>query len=212
MTDINLGASIRCNDGPCGEVTNVVLNPVTRKISHIVVEDKKLPRNPTRLVPIGKVANSTQTQITLRCSIHDVALMPPFETTRYIKQSGSGEAYAQGGYSPFARYDIYDEYSYVANDTGYTGVDVGNIPTGELALANGMKIQASDGKVGKLDELALNSKSGEVTHLLMRKGRLWGKKEVSIPVSAAKVVDGETIYLKLDKKAVGELPTVPLRQ
>ena len=98
------------------------------------------------------------------------------------------------------------------NDTAYDSVKEEQIPQGELSVYSGMHVQASDGKVGKLDELVLDPKSGDITHLQMREGHLWGKKDVAIPVSAVDFVDEDTIYLKLDKKAVMALPAVPVKR
>jgi sporulation protein YlmC with PRC-barrel domain len=212
--DINLGCNVHCIDGPCGKITNVVVNPVTKKVSHIVVEDRKFPENSTRLVPISKIADANQKQISLCVTKNDVADMPPFIVTRYIQETAPGRV----GQSISSYYFAYglgpstlDEYSLIVNDTGYDAYDAANIPANELALASGMDIEATDGKIGILDELVLDSKTGEVTHILMREGHLWGKKEVSIPVSAASSAKGGVIRLKLNKKQVENLPTIPLR-
>ncbi len=203
MTDIPLSANVQCTDGPCGKSTNVILNPVTHKVSHFVVQDKKFPRNPTRLVPIGNVTATTPAQITLSCTIKDVEQLPPFKVTDFVQESPSGGAWESGAVYTFP---------YVINDTAYDAVEAQNIPADEIAVVRGMQIEATDGKVGKLDELVLDPNSGEVTHLLMRSGHLWGKKEVTIPISAVDFTDGEVIYLNVDEKAVGELPTVPVKR
>ena len=44
-----------------------------------------------------------------------------------------------------------------------------------------------------------------VTHVLVREGHLWGRKEVAIPVSAVTSLD-DGIWLNLTKKQVAELP------
>ena len=67
-------------------------------------------------------------------------------------------------------------------------------------------------EVGKLDELVLDPTRGDITHLQMREGHLWGKKDVAIPVSEVQFVDRDTIYLKLDKNAVKALSAVPVRR
>ena len=103
-------------------------------------------------------------------------------------------------------------FPYVINDTAYTSVKERNIPPGELALYTGMQIEATDGKVGKLDELVLDKDSGEITHLLMREGHLWGKKEVSVPASGIDFCDSQIIYLKLDKAAVKDLPPISVKR
>jgi hypothetical protein len=78
MTDIPMKAKVVCSGGPCGQSTNVIVNPVNNKVTHFALRDKSLPNNPTRLVPAGMVADVSPQQITLTCSKADVADMPPF--------------------------------------------------------------------------------------------------------------------------------------
>ena len=56
MTDIPLNAKVQCSDEACGKTTNVILNPVTRQVTHIVLKDKSLGDNQTRMVPVENVA------------------------------------------------------------------------------------------------------------------------------------------------------------
>jgi hypothetical protein len=42
MADFPIAAPIECSDGPCGKSTNVIVNPVNRRVTHVVVEDKSL--------------------------------------------------------------------------------------------------------------------------------------------------------------------------
>jgi len=58
------------------------------------------------------------------------------------------------------------------------------IPLGELAVRRGTRIEATDGYVGKVDEFVINPENDHITHLVMREGLLWGKKDVIIPLSA----------------------------
>ena len=58
------------------------------------------------------------------------------------------------------------------------------IPPGELAVRRGTRVEATDGYVGKVDEFVVNPDNGHITHLVMREGHLWGKKDVTIPLSA----------------------------
>jgi sporulation protein YlmC with PRC-barrel domain len=130
--------------------------------------------------------------------------MKPFITTNFIQESPSGLAYTTGaGY----------EYPYTVNDTAYAPVNERHVPLGELEVHGGMEVDDSDGKkVGKLDELVLDSNSGDITHIQMLEGHLWGKKDVAIPVSAVDFTDEKTVYLKIDKKAVQALPAVKVKR
>jgi sporulation protein YlmC with PRC-barrel domain len=203
MSDIPLNAKVQCSDTACGKSTNVIVNPVSLQVTHIVVKDKKLPSYPTRLVSVDKIATSTPDQITLSCSRGDLAAMQPFIVDDFVQESASGMAYASG--------DAYTS-QYVVNDTGYDNVQEENMPKGELGIYSGMEIEASDGKIGKLDELVLDPKSGAITHLQMREGHLWGKKDVAIAVSDIDFTDGKTIYLKIDKEAVKALPPIKVKR
>ena len=144
MTNIPLKANVACSDGPCGLSTNVIVNPINHKVTHFALRDKSLADNPTRLVPAGMVAGVTAQQITLTCSKADVEAMPPFIVTNFIPQSAPGYAYATG--------EAYCS-QYVVNDTGYDAVNEPAIPAGEEEVHSGMHVQATDGKVGKLDAL-----------------------------------------------------------
>ena len=74
------------------------------------------------------------------------------------------------------------------------------------------KVRASDGQIGLVGGL-ISDESGEtVTHLILQEGHLWGKKEVALALSAVDRVEGDVVYLKLDKKAIERLPTIPQRR
>ncbi len=216
MTDIKLGANIVCSDGPCGKATNVIVVRATKSVSHIVVENKAFSGESTRMVPIGKVAKATPEQISLNCTKKDVDNMPPFMVTRYIQETASGKVTSVGTdyYFPYsiAGPGNLGEYGTVVNNTGFDSVGEKNISDNETAVTAGMEIRASDGKIGKLDELVVDPTSGEITHLLMREGHIWGKKEVVIPLSAVTSAREGFIRLKISKKEIGELPTVALKR
>lgn len=204
MTNLPIDTHVTCTDGACGRSTNVIVNPVNRKVTHLVIEDKRLPDSATRIVPIANVAAVAEQQITLNCARADVAKMPPFIVTNFIQESASGSAYASG-----AAYTS----QYVIDDTAYDTIEERNVPVGELALFSGMHVKASDGrKIGKLDELVLDSDSGEITNLLMRKGHLWGAREIAIPVAEIEFSDGDTVYLTIDTTAVQALPAVKVKR
>jgi uncharacterized protein (DUF1786 family) len=53
-TPFTIGAEASCTDGACGKVTRVVVDPIARAITHLVVEPG--PRHGIgRLVPVGLV-------------------------------------------------------------------------------------------------------------------------------------------------------------
>jgi hypothetical protein len=48
--------------------------------------------------------------------------------------------------------------------------------------------------------------------MVMREGHLWGKKDVTIPLSAMGELREDTIFLKLDKHQIESLPIFPVNR
>lgn len=217
MTEIPLDAKVQCSDGSCGKTTDVIINPINHTVTHIVLKDKDLPHNnPTRLVPVDMITSVTKDQITLSCTKADVGEMKPFLVDHFVQESPTGKAYTGAGkWTTGYRYGgTSGTYAsqYVVNDTGYDNIRDANIPKGSRSIHAGMDIKATDGNVGKLDELVLDAESGEVTHIQMREGHLWGKKDVAIALSDIDFVDSKTVYLKVDKAAVKALPAIKVKR
>jgi uncharacterized membrane protein len=80
------------------------------------------------------------------------------------------------------------------------------------AVRQGAHVKATDGRVGVVGELGAAEEGQDADHFVLQEGHLWGKKVVTLPLSAVDHVEGDTVYLKLDKKAIEKLPTIPLKK
>jgi uncharacterized membrane protein/sporulation protein YlmC with PRC-barrel domain len=202
MIKIPINATVECTDGKVGISTHVIINPTSRKITHVVVgeEEPIAPKN--WLVPIELISETAHELIRLSCTKEDLKKIEPFEGLHYIEVSHDEGDYPADAYylSPFVS----------PLKTDYVPINVGRIPQGELAINRGALIQATDGYVGRLSEFLVDSDSGEITHLILQEGHLWGKQEVTIPVSAIDRTVENMIFLTLDKNEVAYLPTIPL--
>jgi hypothetical protein len=56
-------------------------------------------------------------------------------------------------------------------------------PLGEVAVRRNDPVRATDGEVGKVHAIVIDSNDHNVTHVLLQEGHLWGREEVAIPVS-----------------------------
>ena len=196
-TLIPVGAKVECSDGHAGFVSTVIVDPVRREVTHLVVQTGK---NTDRMVHLDQIDRTDPETVYLTCTTAELDAMPAFTETHYIKSERHDYAMYQGGayQSP-----------YVTNvEEDFVPVDEEQIPPGELAVHRGTKVAATDGQVGELEEFIIDAKSGKVSHLVLRKGHLWGKRDVTIPLSAIDHSEGDTVYLKLDKQAVKNLPSV----
>jgi uncharacterized membrane protein len=207
ITSIPVGSKVICVDGREGKSTAVVVDPVTKTLTHIAVVEKSLLHGEERLVPIDKVEKTTRDTIHLSCTLAEVLQMPPFTRTRYLEMDNGEAGYAYS--TPYM--SMHGEMGYDVQPQ-YVTVQDRLLPEGEVAVQSGMLVEALDGPVGEVGELLLDQATLQVTHFLLRKGHMWGKKEVAIAVSEIERGDEDTIYLKVDKAALEQLPSLPMNR
>jgi sporulation protein YlmC with PRC-barrel domain len=200
MIHLPMKAEVHCPDGLAGRSTYVIGNPSNRQITHLVVKSFRPPFRET-LVPVDQVEETTDDRIKLKCTRDDLNNMKPFEYEEYIHTEIPGYLYG-----PYVVPGV--EYTSEWVDT-YMPVKRQNIPAGEVALQRGARVEATDGYVGQVDELLINSTHMQVTHLVLLERHIFQKREITIPVSQIDHVLGDTIYLKLDRQSVEALTTTP---
>jgi len=205
MTDIAISAKVECSNGHCGKSTEVIINPIKRKVTHFVVEDSSLPDYSTRLVPVEKVLSTSQDLIHLGCSRNEFIRMEPFITTRYIEPEVSSEAKTYWGADSYVA-------PFVINDSAPNIIQEEHVPLGEMAVHRGMHVDATYGRVGTVDELVVDADCAVITHFLLRKGHLWGAEDVAVPIAAVDSIYQDSVKLTLDKKIVKALPAVSIKR
>ena len=201
--DIPINVDVLCAGEECGRSTYLVINPVNEHITHLVVAEKAFP-NIERLVPVDKIFASTPNSIQLRCNQTELSNMEAFEETDFIK-AGQLEVSLPYGVP-------YEVWPYAMYDAAPLSIEHERIPTDEVAIHRGTTVRAIDGDVGKVDEFLIDPENDVITHLVLREGHLWEKKDVTIPVSEIDKITEEVIYLKLDKESIEKLPAVAVRR
>jgi sporulation protein YlmC with PRC-barrel domain len=196
---IPLNARVQCVDGPGGRVVQVIVNPIARKMTHVVVEEKDLP-SVERLVPMRSIVETGDELIYLDCSRQELGQMSPLIESEFL--------WAE--IPEFRESHSYLLHPYVV--PGRLKTKQESLPPGELDIRRGARVQATDGKVGWVDEFVVIPTNGEITHLLLREGHQWGCKEVTIPISAIERIEERTVHLKLDKRGIQALPSVPVQR
>ena len=94
MTPFTMGADASCSDGACGKVSRVIVDPVARTVTHLVVEPGHW-HGPVRLVPLG-LADATAGEIRLRCTLADFEKLDPAEETQFLPGTPGYPGYDPG--------------------------------------------------------------------------------------------------------------------
>jgi sporulation protein YlmC with PRC-barrel domain len=203
-----IGADARCTDGDCGEVRRVIVNPIAREVTHLVVEPKGR-LGLARLVPLDLVGTSAG-QVEIRCTLAEFAELESAEETQFIPGSQGYAAYGPEQVLTWPYYGLGGAGT-VTDAAALQGtsetVTYDTIPLGEVEVRRGDPVQATDGEIGRVHGLVIDPGSHHVTHVLLAEGHLWGKKEVAIPIRSVTRVD-EGIQLNITKQQVEDLPPV----
>ena len=207
-TPFAIGADARCADGVCGKVTRVVVNPVKRAVTHLVVEPRHRP-GLGRLVPLDLVDAATPEEVRLLCTRAEFDQLGFAEDTDFAPRT-SPDQYP--GYSA-EQMLMWPYYSPIGGeDVPQTREDepagaYDSLPPGEVDVRRNKLVYATDGEIGRVEGLVVNSGSHHVSHVLLQEGHLFGRREVAIPIGAVTgVVD--TVQLNITKQQVENLPAV----
>ena len=186
-TEFAMGATASCVDGPGGKVSRVIIDPATETVTHLVIEPKHR-MGLGRLVPLDLV-DTTGGGLSLRCTVEEFGNLEPAEEAELAEDVTGGLALnaPMGATSPVP---------VILQDV---------VPLGETDVERGEPVHAVDGEIGRVEGLLVDPDNHRVTHVLLQEGHLWGRKKVSIPVSAVTGVENG-IQLSLTRKQVEDLP------
>jgi sporulation protein YlmC with PRC-barrel domain len=95
-----------------------------------------------------------------------------------------------------------------ANYSGNMEVTYDRIPKDEVEIRRSSLVTSTDGHVlGHVEALILDRDS-RVTHFVLERGHLWGKRDVTIPIGSVTQIETDAVTVGLTKDEVGALPTV----
>jgi sporulation protein YlmC with PRC-barrel domain len=206
--EFTMGARASCTDGFCGEVRRTILDPAARTVTHLVVEPRHLRGEPGRLVPVG-LARATAGEVKLSCTLAEFKRLDPAEEVEVLDAAEYGftEAVGVGGFGNAGSPGMAGPTSGIGLGAGQPIVVSHSVPLGETEVERHEHVHAVDGEIGQVEGFVVDSADHAVTHVILKEGHLWGRKQVAIPVSAvASVADG--IRLNITKEQVGNLPPV----
>ena len=215
--EYSIGSEVTCSDGICGELSRVVVDPVARILTHLVV-DPKHRQGQGRLVPIDLV-EATAEEIRLRCTTAEFDALEDAEETRFLPDVTGDMGYGSGETYSWPYYGIGGGAVLGMGGPGIGGEGLvgapqftisDRVPKGEVEVGRGEPVQATDGHIGRVQGLVIDPKDHHVTHVLLEEGHLWGKKTVTIPIGAVQDVTVDGVRLSLTKDQVRDLPAVGL--
>ena len=206
-----LDSPVHCADAQFGELADVVIDPTTRCVTHLVVRPHKHHPEDARMVPVTwATSDGPEAAITLSATVAEVERLDRVRETAYLRlgdfpvddpdwdvgvEDMLGLPYYQGIEAQPIESDPHVMLAY------------DRLPKGEVEIRRGSRVTSADeADLGYVDGLVVDA-GGHISHVLLERGHLWGRREVAIPVAAVSRVENDVVVLGLAKDEVGALPS-----
>jgi sporulation protein YlmC with PRC-barrel domain len=204
---LGLGSDVHCTDAPFGEIADVVVDPVSRRVTHLVVQPHRR-HDCARLVPVER-ASPAGDGVMLDCSIADIEALEPLQESAYLRVGEfpvSDPDWAIGTQDVLAlpMYPEVDGMGTAIDADPHVTVNYDRIPKHEVEIRRSSAVMSADGhRLGHVDGFLVGS--GETADIVLERGHLWGRREIVIPAAAVARVENDSVTLRVTKDEVGAL-------
>jgi len=199
-TPLQLGRPVGCSDGPGGTLSDVVIDPGERRISHIVVED---PNGTARLVPAELLVRGQAADggVVLSCTVEEVSSRPTIRSFSYVGLDTFPESDDQ---SDVGVEDLQVVPSFGAAGFGEFGADLWSgytvsydrIPPGSAELRRGSLAVAADGEeIGTIE--GFHVAGDRLTHVVLQHTRQSGTGTAAIPIDSVIAIETDRVTVAL---------------
>lgn len=215
---IDLDIPVSCVDGALGELADVIIDPGTRRLTHVVVQPHD-SRERARLAPISGAGGGDGPEgVTLGCTIATVIQSEPIQESAYVR---IGELIVGG-----SDWDVGIQEMYSLSDYGSLGpeimgsgmameydqhvaVNYHRVPKGDVEIRRASQVTSSDSQhLGHVVGFIIDDDE-QITQLVLEHGHLWGKRMVAIPGSAIERFETDELALSMSGDEVGALQPLP---
>ena len=162
-----IGAPVFARDGRTGHLNKVVIDPHTRRVTHLVIQRGFLLAE-DRVVPVELVERATPEGIFLHLTSREVGRQPPYQEERFVSPPPDWE--------PLPGYPATDVRFW---GSPYGGVAPPILPVVEYTIRHGIpertivlerstEVRTRDEVVGEIDHLLVDPLRQELTQLVVR--------------------------------------------
>ncbi len=201
MVKYRIGSAVYCQDGRCGTLVKVVMDPHTRRVTDLIVEKGFLQKK-DRVIPVSAVAEADEERILLNVTSKELAHFPEYREYEFRTPAPDFDTglYLETEVLHWAtRYGMaLDTLRPMIRQRVREGID-----PEQRVIGRGTRVFALDGPVGVIDHVLVDRETGEITHVVVRKGIL--PRRVVIPMAMVSNVLDDGVYLKVSKDTLAEL-------
>jgi sporulation protein YlmC with PRC-barrel domain len=215
------GAIIEAADGTFGELADLIIDPVRRQVTHLVVQPHHRHEQ-ARLVPLDAVTSSDG-HVMLSWSTDRIRHSRPIEETDFIRLGHWPHPdpgwdvgnirflippyYGAGGMALTMPFNPGFGGRPAMSTTTYDRIPAG---TAEIRRASEV-VSCDDHVVGHVNGFVVDP-DNSISHVILEHGHLWGRREIAIPMHEVKAIVSDQIRLRVVAEEIPNFPTSAFHQ
>lgn len=210
LSRLELGEQVRCADEVVGELADVVVDPAAKRVTHLVV--KPHGAGGARLVPIELAElGGDEHAVSLRATTEEFGKLPNVE--RYASLRLGEDVAEEPGWDVGVKSVVSMPYDESPGFGGYVGmppnveVVYDEVPEGEAEIRRSSGVFTAGNEkeyVGHVEAFLVDD--DRITHLVVRCGHIWKRRDVDVPITAVSGVESDELTVDLSKDEVAALP------
>jgi sporulation protein YlmC with PRC-barrel domain len=209
---LDLGTPVHCSDAEFGKLADIVIDPTTRRVTHLVAAPEHRDEE-SRLIPI-ELAREDDGCVRLDCTLEQAGEFDRVDEVAYLRlgEFPVEDARWDVGITEMLALPFYDTMEdpglAMATYDGGVTVRYDRVPKGEVEIRRSSPVISSDGRqLGHVEGFVVAGEQ-HVGHIVLEHGHLWGKREVAIPIGAVAEVKTDGVVLSLSHDEVDALDAV----
>src|ERR1041385_879155 len=201
---LELGAPIGCRDGELGELADVVLDPDSVRVTHLIVRPHHHERVSPRLVPIALAEPRGQRAgLMLHCTLGEFDQM---DWVRQLVPVPVGLPRVEDPEWDVGKVDAVASAAPMPMEVGATSYLIeptmvyDRVPKYEIELGRASPVRSRDGHLlGHVVALTIDGK-GTLTGVVLERRRLWRRRHLEVPVAAVDRMGTDLVTLSLTSR------------
>jgi sporulation protein YlmC with PRC-barrel domain len=196
---------VDCADVRFGELADVVIDPGTRRVTHLVVQPHQR-HDLARLVAIGRAQKDAGSgdRISLDYTVGQLNEVEPLHDFAYVRLGERPPtSNSDVGIQEFSQLPLSGSLGVNALGAGmeplefddHGTVSYDRIPKGTVEVRRASQVTSSDGRhVGHVVGFVIDERQ-QIAELIVEHGHLWGKREIAIPIGSIDRIESDEVVL-----------------
>ncbi len=201
----NIGAKVHCEDGVCGNLARVIVDPRTERVKELVVESGGLQKK-RHVVPVDLVERTGDEGIRLSVNTDTLREHPKYEEYD-VKRLAPGWDRAEE-YRRRSQHWFWPAYYGYVGTTSTVPIVKQRVHEGispeMAAVGRGTPVRGPGEDIGTVDHLLVDRETGEVKHVVVRHGLI--PDYTVIPENKIKAVTEEGVVVTVTEAELADLP------